>query len=619
MAQVERWLREAGDLLREGDAARAEDLCRRAREARPDDPAVARELARALAARHRHPEAAEVLEEALKHTPEHAPEHASVRAGLLRALGHARWFLWDYAGARDAFAAAHRADPGGGSDIENLLFAGCYDPDLAPDALAALHREWAPRLLAGVPAPDAPRPDAPDPDRPLKVGYLSPDFRKHPVSVFLGSVVAFHHPEAVVTHCYSAVAEPDGVTQAFARICPNWHDVTGMDDAALARRVRADGIDILVDLAGFTGGSRVRVLGRRPAPVQVSYLGYPATTGLPVVDWRLTDAVANPEGTDAFYTERLARVAGGLCCYLPPPDAPDPGPPPALKEGRITFGSLVNLKKVNRPTIALWSRVLQAVPGARLLLFRHTFEAPSMRERYLAEFARHGIDPERVEIGWQMPPVEEGHYFAVYRRVDAVLDTLPFNGHTSTCEALWMGVPVLTLAGADFAGRLSASMLRMAGLGGLVTDTPDAFVAAAGRLASDVQALARLRRTLRGHLSRTRLLDAEGCTRAVEAAYRAMWRDWCAGRGGPGRAARGPPPPPPIWAVPNACPSHRWSMPIVATGPTVPMTAARPAPIRRMPSAISRAGTVVETSAMTPHRARAFGVSPARAGPCSTR
>jgi protein O-GlcNAc transferase len=557
--QVERWYREAADRFRRGDAGGAERLCHQvlakeprhagalvmagwlaagserheaavlhlalARELVPDDAYTAFLLGRSLYLVHRFDAATEHLNASLRLNPSNAEAH--------RALGMTAWEMWDYAGARDRFEAAHRLEPHHRDDVQNLLFAACYDPDLSPAQVRALHDLWGPRYLAGPPAgPVPPHANRPDPDRPLRVGYLSPDFWRTPVSVFLSSIVAYHHPAAVATYCYADVAWPDAVTGAFRQVCPNWRDVHGVDDAGVADRIRADGIDILVEMAGYTGASRLSVVAYRPAPLQVSYLGYPATTGLPMVDWRLTDVVANPPGTDRYYTERLARVEGGFCCYLPPPDAPDPGPPPAARNGYVTFGSFVNTKKVNRHVIALWARVLAALPGSRLFLFRHTLSAPPTRERFLAEFERHGIARDRVRIGWERPPGDP-NYLGLYREVDAVLDTLPFNGHTSTCEALWMGVPVVTRAGADFAGRLSASVLAMAGLAALVADTDDAFVATAARAASDVPGLARLRQGLRDHLRRTRLLDAEACTRALEAAYRGMWRDWCARRGTP--------------------------------------------------------------------------------------
>jgi len=506
-----------------GDLGAAADLLARAREVDPNRPEIAHQLGLAQFELHRYEEAGASFAAALALVPGRADAH--------RALGHVEWNLGRYGEARDHFARALEAEPADLSNIHNLLYSACYDPDLTGPALADLHREWGRRYLEGLPDPREIRhANPPDPDRALKVGYLSPDFRRHPVTVFLRPVLARHDPAQVETYAYSNVARPDDATAGMRAACAHWRDVTRLDDAALAEQIRADGIDILVDLAGYSGGTRLRVLGRRPAPVQVSHLGYPATTGLSVVDWRLTDAVADPPGTEALYTERLARVGGGFCCYEPLPEMPEPGPPPALTRGHVTFGSLVNTTKVNPAGIALWAQALRAVPEARMLVFRHTLGAESTRARLLSEFARHGIAPERVAIGWELPGHAQGRSFAVYRDVDIVLDVVPFTGHTSTCEALWMGVPVVTLAGTEFRGRLSAAVLHMAGLADWVADTPDAYVAVAARLAGDVTALSRTRAGLRARLSASRLMDAEAHTRALEDAYRAMWRAWCAGR-----------------------------------------------------------------------------------------
>jgi protein O-GlcNAc transferase len=506
-----------------GDLATAAERLARAWALAPGRPEIAYHLGLAQFEQHRYEEAGKSFAAALALAPG--------RAEALRALGHVHWNLGRYAEARARFAQALESEPADMSNVHNLLFCACYDPGLTGPALAELHREWGRRYLEGLPDPGAVRhANPPNPERVLKVGYLSPDFRRHPVTVFLRPILATHDRSRVETYAYANVARPDDATAEMRAACAHWRDVTRLDDAALAERIRADGIDVLVELAGYSGGTRLRVLGRRPAPVQVSYLGYPATTGLPVVDWRLTDAVADPPGTEVLYTERVARIEGGFCCYKPLPEMPEPGPPPALARGHVTFASLVHNTKVNPAGIALWARVLHAVPEARMLVFRHTLAAESTRARYLEEFARHGIGPDRVRIGWEQPPHAEGRSFAVYRDVDIVLDVVPFTGHTSTCEALWMGVPVVTLAGTEFRGRLSAAVLDMAGRGEWVADTADGYVAVAARLAGDVAGLARLRRELRGRLAASRLMDAAAHTRALEDAYRAMWRAWCAGR-----------------------------------------------------------------------------------------
>ncbi len=472
-------------------------------------PPIWRELARLLFRQYQYHVALHFAERALAVEPDH--RDTRFLAGLICDS------LCDFAGARDHYGRLEGDDPA----TNNRLFTTCYDPDLSPREVFSAHREWG----ATVPVSSPRHANPIDPDRPLKVGYLSPDFRKHPVASFMASIMAFHHPQAVITHGYANVSSEDEVTRALRGVCHRWRDVTGLDDRQTAEAVRADGIDILVDLAGLSGGNRLRVLGHRPAPVQVSYLGYPATTGLPTVDYRITDGVANPPDTDALYTEQLVRLDGGFCCWMPPPNAPDSGPLPAARNGHITFGSLVNLKKVNGRTIALWARLLHALPDARLALIRHTLRPAANRRHYLELFARHGIGPERLDLVWEMP--RDGGYLAHYQRVDVVLDTLPFCGHTSSCEALWMGVPVLTLAGADFAGRMGASVMTMLGLNEWVADTESDLLQSAQRLAADVAGLAALRANLRDRMAASPLTAGEPFTRGLEAAYRTMWRSWC--------------------------------------------------------------------------------------------
>jgi len=296
--------------------------------------------------------------------------------------------------------------------------------------------------------------------------------------------------------------------------------------------VRADGIDILVDLAGHTGGSRLAVLALRPAPLQAMYLGYPATTGLSAVDFRLTDAWADPEGSEAHGVEWPLRIEGGFCCYRPPDAAPEVAPLPALATGHVTFGSLTNTIKVNDRVVALWAEVLGAVPNSRLLLRRAAFESAAVRERITNAFAAAGVAPERVDC-LTGADTDQAGYLATYHRIDLGLDTFPYAGHTTTCESLWMGVPVVTLAGGTFVSRVGVSVLSMAGLDDLIAPDAAAFVAIARRLATDLDALAALRANLRERLRGSPLLDAPGFTGRLEAAYRAVWREWCAKRPGP--------------------------------------------------------------------------------------
>lgn len=473
-------------------------------------------LGRELHGQYEYRAAAAAFERAIKANPDS-------RRGHFR-LGIERMALHDYAGARAAFETSlERQDFAGARSA--LLFSLCYDPDLPPAELLAIHRRQGDKLLASC-TPHTRHANDPDPERVIRVGYVSPDFRRHPVSAFIASAIAAHRPEQVEVTCYASVEKPDGLTRALQGIVPRWRDIFNIPDGQAAEQIRADGIDILVDLAGYTSGGRMGLFALKPAPVQVSYLGYPATSGLSTIDYRLTDRVCNPAETEAFYTEKLVRLESGFCCYMPPPDAPEPGPLPAVRNGFITFGCLLNLNKVNPKVIALWARVLKAVPDAKLAVYRHTLRAAPNRERLLTEFAEHGIGPERLTLTWEAP--ENGVYLLRYQEVDVVLDTLPFAGHTSTCEAVWMGVPVLTLKGRTFAGRLSAGVNRLVDLDDFVADTEAAFIDLARAWSGRVDELAKIRAGLRSRMENSPLVVPEPFTRSLEAAYRGMWQTWCA-------------------------------------------------------------------------------------------
>ncbi|HEY6837624.1 MAG TPA: hypothetical protein VI389_02660, partial [Geobacteraceae bacterium] len=301
-----------------------------------------------------------------------------------------------------------------------------------------------------------------------------------------------------------------------------WRDVHGMGDAALADLIRADGIDILVDLAGHTSGNRLRMFTLKPAPVQVTWLGYPATTGLAAMDYRITDAVADPEGSaDRLHTERLVRLSHGFLCYAPPQEAPPLSPPPCEENGFITFGSFNNPAKMGRETLNLWGDVLRDVPGSRLFLKNKIFAEKKTCRFFLDRLAEAGIQPQRVTFAPHTPSLE-GH-LGCYGSVDIALDTFPYNGTTTTCEALWMGVPLVTLSGDRHASRVGSSLLSRLGLEELVARTPEEFGVLTVGLASDRARLTALRSTLRGRMQTSPLCDTTLFAMQMEAAYRQMW------------------------------------------------------------------------------------------------
>jgi predicted O-linked N-acetylglucosamine transferase (SPINDLY family) len=387
------------------------------------------------------------------------------------------------------------------------------------------HRDWNERHAKALP-----RPAGYDNDRTaarrLKVGYLSADFRRHSVAYFLEPLIAHHDRAAVEVFCYAEVAQPDAVTERFKALADHWTTTTGMSDEALAEQIRRDGIDILLDLGGHTAKSRLLVFARKPAPIQATWLGYPNTTGLDTMDYRLVDTVTDPEGeADGFATETLVRLPGGFLCYGGPQDAPALGRPPCFANGIATFGSFNNPAKLSSATLDAWGKLFARLPRARLLLKGRPFAYPVTRAWYLERLAQHGIAADRVEL---LPWAADGTaHLSLYNRVDIALDPFPYNGTTTTCEALWMGVPVVTLRGDRPAGRVGASLLGQVGYADMVAGSVDKYVDIAMTLADDPAQLADLRHVLRPRIQRSPLCDGAAFARKLESAYRTMWQRWC--------------------------------------------------------------------------------------------
>ena len=401
-----------------------------------------------------------------------------------------------------------------------------YDPGLSRADLFQEHRSFG-TAFAGTVAPVSQHLDRiRDPGRRLRIGYLSPDFRTHSVAYFIAPVFEAFDRERFDVVAYAHVLKPDGVTEHLRSLASEWRDVTPLDDAELARRIRDDRIDILVDLAGFTKDSRLLACTGRPAPIQIGYLGYPNTTGLPQIDYRITDHVADPDDADDLHSETLIRLPRCFLAFAVPNHAPEIGPPPALRNGYVTFGSFNNLAKVNHEVVALWAEVLRAVAGSRLLLKASGTGDPATQESLRGAFGAAGVDPDRIAFAGYAATAAE--HLAAYGEVDVALDTVPYNGTTTTCEALWMGVPVITLAGDRHAGRVGASLLGAIGFQAGIASTPDDYVLTARLLASQPELLAAVRRNLRADMARSPLCDHAGHGRALEEAYRAVWQIWCA-------------------------------------------------------------------------------------------
>jgi predicted O-linked N-acetylglucosamine transferase (SPINDLY family) len=403
----------------------------------------------------------------------------------------------------------------------NLLFALHYHENFDPETVFREHCRWAKQHLPAL-LPAA-RPFACDrnPDRPLHVGYVSPDFRNHVVAFFIEPVLAGHDPQQFQFFAYANVLRPDVTTQRLEALADRWRNIVGLSDAEACDLIRSDGIDILVDLAGHSANNRVTLFARKPAPIQVAHFGYPNTTGLTAIDYRITDAKADPPGmTESWYTEQLVRLPEIAWCYQPS-TSPEVGALPARQAGHVTFGSLNNLTKVTPAVIALWARIMHAAPGAKLMLLTQ----PGGRQRLLEAFQRHGVTPERLLLVGKQT---RDKYLELYNAIDIGLDPFPYNGGVTTCDALWMGVPVITLAGNAYVSRQGVSLLTNVHLPELIAATTDDYVAIAQRLANDLSGLEQMRASLRQHMARSPVVDGLSFTRRLQQAYREMWRRWCA-------------------------------------------------------------------------------------------
>jgi protein O-GlcNAc transferase len=402
----------------------------------------------------------------------------------------------------------------------NLVYALCFQPTCDALALAEEQRRWNHQHADPLKVEIQPHTNERAPERRLRIGYVSPDFRDQSESFFTVPLLEHHDHGGFEIYCYSSVIRPDPITARLQKGADVWRDVAGEKDASLAAIIRRDGIDILVDLTMHMAYNRALLFARKPAPVQVCWLAYPGSSGLEMMDYRLTDAFMDPVDADtSCYTEQSIRLPDCWVVYDSLIDLP---PRPAEQSGPITFGSLNNPGKLNDPLVLLWARVLQAVPGSRLLLQVLSGEHRQRIERMMES---QGITPDRLQFVGKMGRPQ---YLRCYDQIDIALDPLPYNGITTTCDALWMGVPVLTLAGQTAAGRAGKALLSTIGLGEWVTHTPDEFVQRAVELAADLPGLIELRRSLRARITASPLMDAPRFARHMEAAYRQMWRQWCA-------------------------------------------------------------------------------------------
>lgn len=554
-------------LLRAGQPAAALAAAERARALPPVLPEAHAAAGHAWNALQNHAQALECFRAALAQRPDHGDALLGVAracrglgqasgavVALLRAcdiapgaveptldLAVALQDIGEGAAAGDVLRRGLQAQPQSLALLGNAVLHAQYDPATSEEEAAEAARHWgcvqtaaAGPALSLAAAEDSPATSrAPEPTRGamptvsnpaagegrLRIGYVSSDLYRHPVGWLGGAAIAAHDRTAVSVHVYASQGISDVLTERLRARVDSWLPAAGLDDDALARRIAADRIDVLVDLSGHTAGHRLGVFARRPARLQASWLGYPATTGLAAIDAVLMDEDHAPPGAGRWFVERLVRLPRIRFAYAPPDDAPALAPPPMRRTGRPCFGSFNNPAKLNDPVIALWAAVLRRVPAARMLLKWRSLGDQRVQARLRARFAAVGVDPARIEFEAASPHLE---MLGRYAEVDVALDSFPFGGGLTTCEALWMGVPVVTLAGARPAARQGHAILRAAGLGAWSAATPEAFIEVAAGLVADPDRLQADRMGLRRRLRASALCDAEGLARALEGAYRTL-------------------------------------------------------------------------------------------------
>ena len=449
------------------------------------------------------------LEAALKLHPGYAAALYSL------AMSYAQ--QWRPEEAFDAYQRMLAAQPGFCRGHQGYLFFVSLYRARQPDWVCAEHRRWAIQHADPLTASTAPESRSREPDRPFTVGYVSADFNRHAVWYFIEPILRHHDRDRFRIALYSNTSRSDEVTSRFASLADIWRDISSSSDADAVAQIRGDGVDVLVDLSGHTAGNRLLAFARRPAPVQMTYLGYPSGTGMAAMDFRITDRVADAgEHSQDRYRERLLYLPDSLWCYEPPAAMHDaiPEAPSTSGDRPITFGSFNHVLKITPQLVALWARILHALPAARLVMA--AIPQGLAQARIAAEFAGNGIDPQRVRM---LARLEQKSFWAVHREIDIALDSFPCNGGTTSCETLWLGVPMLTLVGDAFISRVGLSLLSALGLEELAARSEAEFLALAVALANDHGQLAALRRSLSQKMRGSALMDAARCARELEALY----------------------------------------------------------------------------------------------------
>ena len=439
---------------------------------------------------------------------------------VLNNLGRTCMMTGRHTDALQWYRKALDVEPNNATVIGNYLFALNYCDGLEPEYIAAEHFRLAPLYLYN----DAPEPAALQliaSSNRLRIGYISGDFYTHSVAYFIEPILQHHDYKRFDVFCYSLGTTTDATTERLKALPCQWRDLTAASPKILAGQIRKDRIDILIDLSGHTADNRLGVFAVRAAPVQVSWIGYPNTSGLSQMDYYMTDSICDPPGmTEHLFCERLWRLPRVFCCYLPPMEFPSVSPVPFASNGYITFGSFNNFAKVTRQQITLWARIMKTVPESRLYLKSLALGDSSVKQDVLTIFANEGVAAERIFMRVvTKTPLE---HLQEYANVDIALDTFPYHGTTTTCEALWMGTPVITMAGSTHVSRVGVSLLQNVGCAEFVAFSPEDYVNKAVALASAPEKLMLLRNSLRGMMAESALMDVAGVTRELEEAFIVM-------------------------------------------------------------------------------------------------
>jgi protein O-GlcNAc transferase len=498
--------------------------CRRALELRPDWAPMHNNLGNLLCRQEKPDEAIDAYRRALELKPDFAAAHNN--------LGNAM----KHQGRLDeALASFRRALTLAPSDIDahsNVLSTLQYCDGVTLRQLAEAHAEYEQRHCAPLGKTWNGHANVRDPERKLRLGLVSSDFGRHPVGYFLVRTLENLDRSQCEVVCYSDRIASDEITARLKSAVFRWHNVFGLPDHQLAGKIRDERIDILFDLAGHTAGNRLLVFARKPAPIQMTWIGYEGTTGVRSIDHLLADRHVAPAEMEAFCCEKVLRLPDGYVCYDPPDQAPPVGPLPASQTGRLTLGSFNSLTKITPAVVAAWSRILHRLPDARLVFKYQGLDRPEVQARFLRMFQTHGIGSERLELLGRSPYAE---YLATYQRIDLALDSFPFNGGATTCEALWMGVPGITCPGGTFASRHSLSHLSGVGLRETIAGSLEEYVDLAVELAGDLPRLAEIRARLRPQMAASPLCDGKRFANNLLHLLRQVWRDWSNGPSmGPG-------------------------------------------------------------------------------------